>query len=299
MFTFLKRKRPLSIGIGAIFKDECAYILEWVAWHRSQGIDELIIYDNNSTDGSLQLLSKLASLGVIRFHTINEQQGAQIPAYQAILDDYKHKLDVIAFVDADEFVMPQDEQLAADHLRQLFAHQNVTAVGMNWRIFGSGGQQHSNGDFVLRRFTQAAADNRTRNHYLKSAYRPKAVINIFPHRAGLVPGSQYVNTAGQSLVFAQNNNGLQPVKAPATTGMSYHICNDRLRIHHYAVKSKDEFIKKKVKGDAMWGAGHIKQDGYFTGLDLNDELINISSRHFSRFEQYYQHLCQRLDQLPS
>lgn len=300
MFSFFKRKRSLSIGIDAIFKDECPYILEWVAWHRSQSIEQLIIYDNNSTDGSLQLLSKLARLGVIDFHTINEQQGAQIPAYQAIIDNYKHQLDVIAFLDADEFMMPQDEQLAVEHLRHLFSNPQVTAVGMNWRIFGSGGQQHNSGDFVLRRFNLSAADNQTRNHYLKSAYRPKAVSNIFPHRAVLSKKSNYVNTAGQPLIFANyKNEQLQAAKAPATTGMSYHICNERLRIHHYAVKSKSEFIHKKFKGDAMLGENHIKNDGYFTQLDLNDEVVQISAQHFARFEQHYFRLCQQLEQLPS
>ncbi|MCT7656478.1 glycosyltransferase family 2 protein [Oceanimonas sp. NS1] len=121
-----ERKNKLSVGIGAIFKNEHNYILKWIAWHLSQGINKLFIYDNNSTDGSQKLLEKLKKIGVINFHTTTVQQGAQIPAYEAILEDYKDELDIIAFIDADEFVIPQNHQLVSDHLRHLFSKKTLS-----------------------------------------------------------------------------------------------------------------------------------------------------------------------------
>ncbi|MCT7656479.1 hypothetical protein MBH78_21255 [Oceanimonas sp. NS1] len=94
-------------------------------------------------------------------------------------------------------------------------------------------------------------NHRMRNHYLKSAYRPKAVKSVYPHRPTLLPGSKYINTAGESLVFTQDEKDLKLIDPPTTSGISYHISDALLRVHYYVVKSKEEFIKKKYKGDAM------------------------------------------------
>lgn len=37
-------------------KDEAPYILEWIAWHRLVGFDKIIIAQNSSTDGTVELL---------------------------------------------------------------------------------------------------------------------------------------------------------------------------------------------------------------------------------------------------
>ncbi|HBD0355695.1 TPA: glycosyltransferase family 2 protein, partial [Escherichia coli] len=51
--------------IGAIFKNEGPYILEWIAYHQSIGVDRFYIVDNVSNDTSSELLCDLHSLGII------------------------------------------------------------------------------------------------------------------------------------------------------------------------------------------------------------------------------------------
>ena len=55
-----------TIGICGIFKNECPYILEWVAYHRITGVDEIVVYDNCSDDGSSELLTALEKAGKVR-----------------------------------------------------------------------------------------------------------------------------------------------------------------------------------------------------------------------------------------
>ncbi|MET0031932.1 MAG: glycosyltransferase family 2 protein, partial [Limnospira maxima] len=49
-------------------KNESPYLVEWIAYHRFiVGFDEILIYDNDSQDDSLDLLQKLAALGLCKF----------------------------------------------------------------------------------------------------------------------------------------------------------------------------------------------------------------------------------------
>ena len=55
----------VNLYIAAIVKDEFAGLLEWIAYHRVLGVTGFIIADNGSRDGSRELLSALARLGIV------------------------------------------------------------------------------------------------------------------------------------------------------------------------------------------------------------------------------------------
>ena len=44
------------LAVCAIAKNEGPYFKEWVEWHLSQGVDKFYVYDNESTDGTKQIL---------------------------------------------------------------------------------------------------------------------------------------------------------------------------------------------------------------------------------------------------
>lgn len=295
MFKKKKQERLPTLAIGAIFKNECDYVLEWLAWHRAQGFSQFIIYDNGSDDGTLALLTSLDALHYISLRTIEGKEGAQVEAYQAILDNDVQDVDYLAFIDADEFLVPDGRQSAADHLSVLFSDASVGAVGVNWRIYGTAGQEKQEEGFVIERFQQAASDQRSRNHFLKSVYRPEAVQTIFVHRAVLKKGYEYVNTQGDALAFANYKQGIAPVKEGATTGVALNVCDRGLRVNHYALKSYDEFLrKKKYKGDAVQGQGHVRSDSYFKEFDLNDEHRPIDPYWYDAMKAEYDKLVSQL-----
>ncbi|MCL7945133.1 glycosyltransferase family 2 protein [Marinobacter sp. ATCH36] len=294
VFSKLFRKKA-TVAIGAIFKNEVDYVLEWLAWHRVQGIHHFIVYDNGSDDGTLELLSKLEKLKFLRLHTIETKAGAQQEAYQRVLRDYEESFDLIGFIDADEFLMPQGSYTAADYLRRRFKDPDVGALGINWRVYGTGNQKKRGDGFVLKRFSHAASDIRHRNYFLKSVYRPKAVNKVFPHRAALKPGYVYVNTQGEQLKFANFKQGIEPVRKGATTGVSLTVCNAGLRVNHYALKSEEEFIgKKKYKGDAVIGKDHVRGDAYFREFNLNDEVIPVAETWFRKMSVEHDRIARAL-----
>ena len=288
---FRKKKHP--IAIAAIFKNEKEYIIEWLAWHLSQGIQHFIIHDNESDDGTTELLQQLAAKNLITLHSIPHQKKVQLVAYNQILKKYKNKYELIAFIDADEFLMPMDDQLAATHITNLFQDKNIGALAINWRVFGTNGHQSKVEGHILTNFTLAANDKQPRNHYIKSICRSAAATQIFVHHITLKKGYRYINAANKDITFSEwaNNNLSTPTKNNEPCGVSSLICKENLRINHYALKSVEEFVsKKKYKGSSMAGKDNIKGDGYFKAFDLNDEKVTINENHLLAFNRQYTQL---------
>ena len=58
------RERSLLV---TTIKDEGPNILEWVAHHRLCGFDTIMVFQNNSSDFTVQTLKVLDRLGAIRY----------------------------------------------------------------------------------------------------------------------------------------------------------------------------------------------------------------------------------------
>ena len=52
--------------IATCMKDEGPFILEWLAWHKSIGIKNFVVFTNDCTDGTVEILDRLDALGELR-----------------------------------------------------------------------------------------------------------------------------------------------------------------------------------------------------------------------------------------
>ena len=102
-----REPRACAWPIGAIFKNEGPYILEWVAYHRALGIDRFFVADNGSDDGSSEFLAALDRAGVLD-HIPPGYARPAAAAARLCRDLRRHgaQADWIAFIDADEFLWP-------------------------------------------------------------------------------------------------------------------------------------------------------------------------------------------------
>ncbi|MEL6681936.1 MAG: FkbM family methyltransferase [Pseudomonadota bacterium] len=95
--------------ISTCMKDEGPYILEWVAWHKSIGIDSFVVFTNDCSDGTDLILDRLEELGHVR-HLPNPAilsgssylQPAAL-AYTPHLSEWR-KSDFFISIDVDEFI---------------------------------------------------------------------------------------------------------------------------------------------------------------------------------------------------
>jgi hypothetical protein len=252
------------LGIAAIFKNEGAYILEWLAFHRIVGVDRFFIADNDSDDGTTELLEALQSVGLvdrIPFPTVAERPP-QLPAYGALMRLHRHDVDWMAFMDADEFLMPTD---GGDSIRPVFenARPNVGAVALNWAIYGSSSRSRPYRGLVIERFTRRAPQTVTMNCHYKTVVRAQAYVSHHdnPHRFEIDRGYRYVHVDG-SAVEDHPKHGL---------GLSRAVTWQPARINHYVIKSRAEFERKKMPRGRATILTSTRDAAFFRGHDRNEE----------------------------
>jgi glycosyltransferase involved in cell wall biosynthesis len=265
----------MKFGIGAIFRDEFDYILEWLAWHRLAGFPEFFIADNGSVDGTRQLLEALAEAGLIKFFYVPLQKGSQQLAYKQIQKKYGHLADAIAFIDADEFIYSDDGKKPVEYLEQFFSNPAVGAVGINWRIFGSSGEIDQKQGLVIERFLHCASNDNRGNRHIKSIVRPQFIENLKSvHHFSLSNDFCYLDGEGKKIVFIDRVTH-QPIENFSPFS---ELVESPLRINHYVIKSLQEFTEKKRKrGDATKDPNHDRGHQFFINHDLNDvEFLSAS-----------------------
>ena len=56
-------------------KNEGPFILEWLAYHRSIGVDDFLIYTNECSDGTAEILDRLQQMGVLQHRDNTDWKG--------------------------------------------------------------------------------------------------------------------------------------------------------------------------------------------------------------------------------
>lgn len=256
------------IGIAAIVKNEGPYLLEWIAHHRAIGIERFFIADNGSDDGGRELLVELQKIGIVETFDFKTRPGVppQLPAYAEILRRYGRMAEWLAFIDADEFIMPTIEgHTIADMLDR--AGDTVGAIGLNWAAYGSSYRNTPSEGLVLERFVRRFADQVTINNHYKSLLRVKAIKKLggTPHKFNLKIGFDYVH-ADLSPLLAHEKRG---------EGLSLGRVWKPFRLNHYVIKSKAEFDnKKQARGRATTSAR--RDDSFFKNHDRNEVYDPVS-----------------------
>ncbi|MEA1651326.1 glycosyltransferase family 2 protein [Nitrospirillum sp. BR 11164] len=285
---------PPRVTICAIVKNEGAFLLEWVAYYRLMGIERFVIYNNGSTDDTRAVLDRIAgragitvidwpstpNSGALSFFEARDlvlslphlrdfnwwgdmTVGPQLRAYNHFVTYYAAETDWALFIDADEFVVSR-AGLSLPALAASYGEDPaVGAVALNWRYFGSSGHRQPDGRLVIERFTRCAPTLHPGHVHMKSLVRTAALDRMLIHSGRLRQGHHYVDDTGTPV--ALRDFAFTPA-----------ISHSRLYIHHYSVKSRAEFERKRARGRAPFADGHPHKgegldDAYFRRQDLNDE----------------------------
>mgnify|MGYP005833161153 FL=1 len=282
----------MKLFVAAIIKNEMDALLEWIAYHRVVGVSGFIIADNGSNDGSRAFLDGLEKLGIVSVLDFPDVEGQkpQLPAYERILRTCSTDIDLLAFIDADEFLVPLDpEQSIAASLDKWFSDPSVSAVALNWSNFGSNGELFAEEGLVTERFTQRAPQLFNANKNFKSIVRPNSAIHFNnPHHAELRYG-RYIDTLGNDLVLHPKHG----------SGVSEEVIWGKMRVNHYVVKSLEEFLLgKHLRGSAAT-ARRVKHKAYFKAHDRNDETCLLAAALAPKVKAKMAAIQAQLDALPA
>ena len=223
-----------SIALCGIVKNEVRSIVEWLAHHKALGFTDFVIYDNESTDGTEKILQALDDAGeLIRLewpHSMGERP--QRAAYEHMRKNAT--VDWIAFFDADEFLLLRRDRTIADFLARF--DDEVSAVSISWVVFNSGGQDRYRAAPVIERFTESLERGAPYNRSMKGIARRERLAGIGIHRQDISEG-RYVTPTGKDALFV--------------TGQIMRKHEPRVAVlHHYMVKSLEEYEEKRNRGHA-------------------------------------------------
>ena len=171
--------RAPRIAVVAIVKNEAHIIYEWLSHHRAIGVGHFLIYDNGSTDGTR---AEIAAFPDQRAITLIDwpMTFGQMPAYENALKRFGARFDWMAFIDADEFLVPvHGEPLAAI----LADFPDADGLAVPWTLFGAGGHDRRPPGLVIETHTLRAEADYSVNRHTKCIMRPSAVayLTSSPH----------------------------------------------------------------------------------------------------------------------
>jgi hypothetical protein len=255
---------PIELAVCCIIKNEGPYLLEWLAYHRLMGIDHFLLFDNESTDGTSEMLERLAKGGIVEHVAwpTGQSSSPQLPAYAEGLRRMRGRAKWIAYIDVDEFLHPLTDPDVKTVLRD---YEDVGGLMVPWRIFGSSGENRKRDDLVLRRFTHRASDDFPLNRSVKTIARSHCVTSVGVHTPTLTEGcltDEFRMTGG---TFGHPD--MHPIPEAK-----------RLVINHYFGKSREEWEAKRLRGRATDPG--MRPDSDFFSHDRN-EIADLRILRFS------------------
>lgn len=259
-------RRP--VAIVAIVKNEAHLIFEWLAHHAAIGVDRFILYDNRSTDGTRDEIRAFPDQGRITLIDWPMAFG-QMPAYRDAHRRFGRRLGWMAFIDADEFLIPlQGETLPGI----LAGFEAEDGLAVPWTLFGSGGHDRRPHGLVLENFTRRAPFDFEVNRHIKCIMRPEGIDDftasphIFVARHNRIVREDGLSVDGKSLLPA-------PIEPR------------RLRLHHYVVQSRQDFEIKRSRG--LCHPSQPRDEAFFDLHDRN-EVEDLTALPFAAAVRAFQ-----------
>ena len=279
--------------IVGCMKNEAPYIAEWIAYHRAIGVDNFLIYTNDCTDGTAEILDRMQELGLVQ-HRNNDSWKGNSPQQSALNKALKEPLirnaEWIIHIDVDEFINIRCDNGTLD---DFFARvPDASNVAMTWRLFGHGGVTDLSDRFVIDQFEHCAPRFCPKPHTVwgfKTMFRNTgAYAKMSCHRPNKLNDSfrdqvRWVNGSGQDMTREAADNGWRnSVKS---------IGYDLLQLNHYALRSAESFLIKRQRGRAL----HVDRAigiNYWIRMDWSDARDITIKRNIPRLRAEYDRMMQ-------
>lgn len=269
-------------AVCCIVKNEEKFIKEWICFHIAIGFDTVIIYDNESTDKTAEIIKKLGRIFDVRYFLWGRHDFYyQIDCYKDCIERNKVEFRWLAFLDADEFVVPYGHKNIHGFLKN---YEYAACLVVNWAIFGSSGFKQSPDGLVTENFLWRSDVTFYNNRHVKSFINPKKFINCY--------NAHFFEVSGRT-INVQHQNPEWKEKGIISTQPIYTQC----QINHYYCKSRDDYYKKIRRGypdiktshfteeDLNYGFGCVdKNEQYDVNIFYNMENLKNILKYVDKFE---------------
>jgi len=273
----VQRARMLAI---LTVKNEASFFLEWLAHHRAIGFTDFLVFSNDCTDGTAEMLDRLATLGLI-VHEPNPGPWPRGPQWAALKAADRHPLkaqaDWVMVLDVDEFVNIHvgDGTLGA----LLAALPEATAIPLTWRLFGNCGVVGFRDAPITEQFTRAAPPAMVwpwRAALIKTLFRNDGAYGkLGVHRprapdAARMDSQHWFDGSGRELPALYHR---QRLFAPLG-----HDTYRLAQLNHYALGAMESYLVKCERGRANREASTFDMS-YWTERNFCTQDDRTIARH--------------------
>ena len=226
-----------------IVRDEARYIKEWVDYHLLAGFDHFLIYDNDSLDNLHKELEPYEEKNLVTILPAPKTHR-QLEAYNDAIKYFKYYCRYMAFIDVDEYIMPQDGRLIPDVVEEILDDTKAAGLSINLHTFGSNNIEKADTKGVLEKFTRRAEDDWEGNGAVK--------VIVDPRRVKL---------------FSDNPNKPEFFEG----NICESVTADKMVINYYATYSREEYAEKVHRRETARFMKRNEVEG-FDALDRNEVL---------------------------
>lgn len=242
---------------------------EWVAYHLAVGFEHLYIYDNESKVPVSIVLRDFVAAGKVSTFLVTGKKRQVVTVFPDALRRAQKRFRWLAFIDADEFILPHD----TDNVNEfLSGYENHAGVGINWQIFGDNGFLKRPDGLMIENYLRRGPDGFAENNQVKCIVSPtEAVWAQNPHSFSFFVEGGIVAPDGKSIPT-------NPIYAQA---FNYPPVVSRIQINHYYIRSVEDFERKRTQGG---GAGIQRNQGDFDNIKRlcnqvrDDRILRFAGR---------------------
>lgn len=237
-----------------IAKNQHTDIREWLAYYKWIGASKIYVFDHHSEVPISNTIKDFIDEGLVDYfpfpETFDHYSGRpQLYVYDKCLHEFGPKHEWIAFIDADEYLVFKNgvEPNIDNFLKN---YEPYGGLVVNWILFGSNGYKKKPDGPVLSSYWKCIPPDHCMNEKIKSIVHCKyGELAVNPHFFEYKEGYFAVNENFERVDGAQTD----------------YVSTKKIALHHYFLKSEEEFRAKMKRGSAM---GNFKSWRFFWATDL-------------------------------
>ncbi|MEL6915460.1 MAG: FkbM family methyltransferase [Pseudomonadota bacterium] len=270
--------------VSTCMKDEGPFILEWIAWHKSLGIDDFVVFTNDCTDGTDLILDRLESLGHLR-HLPNPALATGSTYFQPVALAYTPHLrewrtaDFFISMDVDEFI---NIRVGSGKMSDLLAAAGFfDALSMSELNHGSNGVQEFEPGLMIEQFPL----HQTERPGPRKALRGVKTIVRLSEKLDK-PRNHRPDFRGDHGPVTWLDGSARPLgklhEDASLNGIDVRGSYDLVSLDHFPLRSLDSYLIKMFRGDVVVKNNRVSHR-YWRLRNKNEQATSTFERQQAGF----------------
>lgn len=245
-YALSRPNRNGKLAMHAMFKDEAAWLSEWLDWHFSQGVDHVFLTNDDSSDDYHSVLKPYLNAGLITLENSIDHHDfyhREQEAKNGILKRFGKQYQWIAFLDSDEFLF--FEEPIKTSLKKLPA--NASGMVLNWLIYGTAHVEDlKEGEYLLKKLDRRFPDGHEEHRQVKSIVVCQKGAAFFHHNP------HYPNYSPWAPLYWSDGQRFRPNQS--------RILHELGHVKHYWYRTENYFKnQKRARRQFFDGAARRKE----------------------------------------